>query len=55
MTAHERRLRKIMKTEGCDRAKAERFCELSNMLTAGTYTPEVGKKVHAELIKLRNN
>jgi len=55
MATYEQRIRNIMKAEHCDRAKAERFYELSDMLTSSDFTPEVGKKVYAELIELRNN
>lgn len=55
MTAHERRIVKIMKAEGCDREKAERFFELSQILNSDDFTPEIGREVFAELEALRNS
>lgn len=49
----ERKLRKIMKAEGCDRTKAERFLELSEMLVSDNFTPTLGKAIYAELTTLR--
>lgn len=53
MKASERQIKKIMKTEGCDRTKAERFYELSQMLVSASFTPELGKSIYAELKTLR--
>ena len=55
MTARERKIRKIMKAEHCDREKAEQFCTLSEKLVADDFTPEVGRTVYAELEALRNS
>ena len=55
MTTHERRIRKIMKVEKCDREKAERFFMLSQKLIADDFTPEIGREVFAELKELRNS
>lgn len=53
MNTKERRIKKIMKVEGCDRVKAERFYELSEMLTSDDFTPELGKRIYTELVELR--
>lgn len=53
MTSKERRTKKIMKVEGCDRVKAERFYELSEMLTSDDFTPELGRQIYDELVELR--
>lgn len=55
MTTRERKLRKIMKVERCDRETAERFYKLSKRLLSDDFTPEVGKEVFAELEALRNS
>ena len=55
MTARERKIKKIMKVEHCDREKAERFWTLSAKLVADDFTPEVGREVYAELEALRNS
>ena len=46
-------IEKIMKVERCSREDAERFYELSKMLTSKDFTPELGKKIYAELESLR--
>ena len=55
MTNRERKIRKIMSVEHCDRNKAERFYVLSEKLVADDFTPEIGREVYAELEALRNS
>ena len=52
---YEKKIKNIMNIENCDRAKAERFFELSQMLKSDNFTPELGKQIYAELEELRNN
>lgn len=53
MNTYERRIKKIMKTENCDREKAERFFELAQMLTSDSFTSELGKIIYNEIEMLR--
>lgn len=53
MKASERQIKKIMKAEDCNRTKAERLYELSQMLVSDSFTPELGKSIYAELRVLR--
>ena len=53
MNAYERKIKKIMEAEKCDREKAERFFELAQMLTSDSFTPELGKTIYNELETLR--
>ena len=55
MNTRERKIRKIMKVEHCDREKAEQFYVLSEKLIADDFTPEIGREVYAELEALRNS
>lgn len=52
---YEKKIQRIMEVERCDRAKAERFFELSKMLTSPNFTPEIGKEIYIELEALRTN
>jgi hypothetical protein len=53
MASYERKIKNIMKTEHCDRAKAKRFLELSNRMTSTDFTSELGKQIYLELETLR--
>ena len=53
MKAFETKIKKIMKAEQCDREKAIRFFELSQMLTSDDFTSELGKQIYIELNMLR--
>ena len=53
--AYERKLKKIMDIEKCTRETAIRFYELSLQLESPDFTPELGKKIYAELENLRKN
>lgn len=55
MSNYERKIKNIMKTEHCDRRKAEKFYELSKQLTAEDFTPAVGKRIFEEPGVLRNS
>jgi hypothetical protein len=53
MSAYERKIKKIMSVERCDRDKAEQFYRLSNVLISEHYTTELGKQVYKKLEELR--
>ena len=53
MKASETRIKNIMKAEQCNREKAIRFFELSQMLVSDDFTSELGKQIYIELEALR--
>ena len=53
MKVSEAKIKNIMKAEQCDREKAIRFFELSQMLMSDDFTSELGKQIYIELNMLR--